>query len=66
MDTSKIREQIEDDVIYLLSKKIIKQKEVADYVTYLYQKRTKRPELTFADRCYIEMICDSIKNKTKK
>lgn len=68
MDMSQIREQIEDDILYLLHNKIIKLKEVPGYVHYLYMKWNGFDEnmISFADKCYEEMIVLSIKTRRRK
>lgn len=66
-DMSSIREQIEEDCVYLLRNKIIKRNEVYDYVYYLYKKWNWFDEsnISFADLCYMQMIRDSIFSKAK-
>lgn len=68
MQLEKIREHIEDDVLYLLKNKVIKLKEVLDYVHHLFLKRSgfDMEHFSFADKCYEEMIVDSIKSKNKR
>ena len=64
---SSVREQIEEDCIYLLRNKLIKRNELYDYVEYLYIKWNwfSRDKISFADICYMEMIIESIKTKVK-
>lgn len=66
-DMSSIRAQIEDDVLYLLKNKIIRRKEIYDYVFHLYMKWNGFSEdmINFADICYIRMIEDSIKRMAR-
>ena len=66
-DMSSIREQIEEDCVYLLRNKIIKRNEVYDYVYYLYKKWNWFDEsnINFADICYMQMIRDSIFSKVR-
>ena len=68
MQLEKIREQIEDDILYLLKNKVIKLKEVPDYVHHLFLKWSgfDMEHFSFADKCYEEMIVDSIKAKNKR
>lgn len=68
MQLEKIREQIEDDILYLLKNKVIKLKEVPDYVHHLFLKRSgfDMEHFSFADKCYEEMIVDSIRAKNKR
>ena len=66
-DMSSVRAQIEDDVLYLLRNKIIKRKEIYDYVFHLYIKWNgfSRDMINFVDICYIRMIEDNIKRMAK-
>lgn len=66
-DMSSIREQIEEDCVYLLRNKIIKRNEVYDYVYYLYKKWNwfNESNISFADICYMQMIRDSIFSKAR-
>lgn len=66
-DMSSVREQIEEDCVYLLRNKLIKRNELYDYVFHLYMKWNwfSRERINFADICYMEMIVDSIKSKVR-
>lgn len=66
-DMSSIREQIEEDCVYLMKNKFLKRNELPLYIKYLYLKRNwfAEDKLTYADLCYMWMIVDSVKSKLR-